>query len=169
MIESIPYVLTGIGIIASILYYTSVLRNSDLTRRTQLLLNVKQQMDTPEFWYRHNKVMRTYEWENNDDFNEKYGQETNPEALSEIMSVAAFFNGIGVLVATDRVDIELLGMHLGNMPVVAWNKLESIINEYRKTGPLAYCYFEYLKDVRLESEYRVRGNASYLNERLLPA
>ena len=36
MIESIPYVLTGIGIIVSILYYTSVLRNANRTRELQL-------------------------------------------------------------------------------------------------------------------------------------
>ena len=36
MIESLPYVLTGIGIIISILYYTSVLRNANKTRELQL-------------------------------------------------------------------------------------------------------------------------------------
>ena len=36
MIESLPYLLTGVGIIVSILYYTSVLRNANRTRELQL-------------------------------------------------------------------------------------------------------------------------------------
>jgi hypothetical protein len=36
MIESIPYVLTGIGIIISILYYTNVLQNANKTRELRV-------------------------------------------------------------------------------------------------------------------------------------
>ena len=168
MIEFLPLVLTGLGLTASIVYYSTVLRNSDTTRRTQLLLNIKQQMNTQEFWFRFNKVMMTYQWKDYQEFSEKYSQQVNPEAFSEILSIAAFFNGIGVLVATGVVDIDLLCMHLGNMPVRAWVKMEPIITEYRKEVPLAYSYFEYLKEVREKSEYRVKGKASYLNEKLLP-
>jgi hypothetical protein len=35
-IEYLPIVLTGIGIIVSILYYTSVLRNANKTQQQQL-------------------------------------------------------------------------------------------------------------------------------------
>ena len=39
-IEYLPIVLTGIGIIVSILYYAMVLRNQNTTRQAQLLMQI---------------------------------------------------------------------------------------------------------------------------------
>ncbi len=164
-IEYLPIVLTSVGIMASILYYASVLRNADQTRRTQLYMNIKRQLDDPNWWLRLNNVQNLYEWNDYEDFQEKYGPQNNPKAWSEVVSLMSFLNGIGVLVALDRIDIELLGMLLGNMPVDVWNKLESNLLEYRKVigNPYAWGYFEYLKDEQKKRERRYRGKASYLN------
>ena len=48
MIEYLPLVLTGIGIIVSILYYTSVLRNANKTREAQLFMQSYKETSTPE-------------------------------------------------------------------------------------------------------------------------
>jgi hypothetical protein len=41
MIDYLPLILTGIGIIASILYYASVLRNANTTRQAQLYMGAR--------------------------------------------------------------------------------------------------------------------------------
>ena len=49
MIEYLPLVLTGIGIMASIIYYANVLRNANKTRETQLFYGIINQMNQPYF------------------------------------------------------------------------------------------------------------------------
>ena len=165
MIEYLPLVLTGIGIIASILYYASVLRNADNTRRTQLLMDVKKQLDDPKFWLTLHKI-ESYKWNNYEEYEEKYGRINNPQAAAEIDALLAFYNSIGVLVATDRIDVDLLGMHLGPMPVRFWNQFKDVILERRRLNdyPYMYVYFEYLKDEHLKRVTRPRGKASYLDK-----
>ena len=71
MIETIALVLTGIGIIASILYYTSVLRNANTTRQAQLYMGLINTFNSLEFrtqWH----LIESATWEDYDDFHEKY-------------------------------------------------------------------------------------------------
>ena len=69
----ISIIFAGLSIAASIVYYASVLRNADQTRRTQLYMDVKRQLDDPDFWLRFNNLMMVYEWKDNEEFQEKYG------------------------------------------------------------------------------------------------
>ena len=48
MIEYLPLVLTGIGIIVAIIYYTLTLRNTNKTRQAQLFMNLYSTYSTPE-------------------------------------------------------------------------------------------------------------------------
>jgi hypothetical protein len=108
--------------------------------------------------------MYTYHWDDYDDYLEKYGPEKHPEKNAEITSLNYFFHGLGILVALGRIDIDLLGMHMGNRPVVYWNKVESLFVEQRKREGLPYLgiYFEYLKDEQLKRKTYPRGKAAYL-------
>jgi len=166
MIEYLPFILTGLGLMASIIYYTSVLRNANKTRQTQLLQNMINQMNQPELWTNFGKLIWDYEWTDYDEFMDKYGPINNPSVHGEILSVMAFFNGLGVLVATGRVDAELLGMHLGEMPVMVWEKVKSVVDGARVNNPVAYGYFEYLKEERIRAKKGLKGKAAYLNEKL---
>jgi hypothetical protein len=163
MIETIALILTGLSISASIVYYTSVLRNADKTRQTQLLMDIKRKTDDPEFWRMIHEI-GTYEWSDYEEYEKKYGRTSNPKAASEIASLMAFYNSIGVLVATDRIELELLGKILGPMPSMFWNKFESIFHEERKrlNNPYAYVYVEYLKDEQLKRVARPSGKVAYL-------
>jgi len=164
MIEYLPLVLTGIGLTASIVYYTNVLRISNQTRRTQLFMEIKKTFNDPAFLEKYNRVMYTYHWEDYDDYLENYGPEKHPKKNAEIMSLNNFFHGLGVLVAMGRIDIDLLGMHLGYRTVEVWDKLKSIVLERREREGLQYLgiYFEFLKDEQLKRKTYPRGKASYL-------
>ena len=70
MIEYLPLVLTGFGIIASILYYSNVLRNADQTRKTQMFMQLHQskyQQNGLESIFR----LMNLEWEDYDDYMKK--------------------------------------------------------------------------------------------------
>jgi hypothetical protein len=92
MIEYLPLILTGIGIMASILYYSMTLRNSNKTRRAQLFMQVHARFQNPEFTKMCNEVMNR-EWSNIDDYWEKYLSKGWDDT---ILSVQSYYEGIGV-------------------------------------------------------------------------
>ena len=170
MIEYLPFVLTGIGIIVAIIYYTLTLRNTNKTqqlqletRQAQLFMQIYNRLTYTDFTEKWNEVLN-YEWTDHDDFINKYGQKNNPKKNAEIMSLNNFFHGLGVLVAMGRIDIDLLGMHLGYRTVEVWDKLKSIILERREREGRPYLgiYFEFLKDEQLKRKTYPRGKASDL-------
>lgn len=77
-------------------------------------MEVKKTLDDPDWWDRYLRVVHTYKWEDYDDYLENFGPETHPERNRDIRSMVAFFHGLGVLVTTGMIDIELLGMRARN-------------------------------------------------------
>jgi hypothetical protein len=106
MIESLPYVLTGIGIIVSILYYASVLRNANKSRETQLILQIMNKMDDfSELW---NHLTYTWTWTTIEEFWQKYGPESNITDWIQVFRFSAFIESLGVLVDRGSLDADLL-------------------------------------------------------------
>ena len=92
MIEYLPLVLTGIGIMTSILYYAMTLRNSNKTRQAQLFMQAHSRFQDPDFTKMHNEVMAR-EWNSIDDYNDRYLSEGWDD---NILSVQSYYEGIGV-------------------------------------------------------------------------
>jgi hypothetical protein len=157
MIEYLPLVLTGIGIIVSILYYTSVLRNANKTqqmhletRQAQLLMQVYNKYDTPDkqeafvdmfFW----------QWDDFDDFLRKYGPE-NPEKFKHFRSLITYFEGIGTLVRSNKLPIEEIYHMMGGASIQIWGNFMEIIDEFRDywnyprlLSETEYLYYELIK------------------------
>jgi len=165
--QTLSIVLTGIGLIIALTYYALQIRNQNETRRTQLFMEVKKAMDDPDWWDRYLRVVYTYKWEDYDDYEEKYGQETHPEKNKDIRSMIAFFHGLGVLVTTGRIDIELLGMQMSALLMPFWDKMEPVFIEMskRENRPYAFVYLEFLKDEVLKRRTFPRGKAAYLGKK----
>ena len=69
-----------------------------------------------------------------DEFIEKYGSEKNPDAWAIWFSVAAFFNGVGVLVGRNLIDIDLVEELLGNITDRMWTVMGPVLKEWREQG-----------------------------------
>jgi hypothetical protein len=76
--------------------------------------------------------IRNQEWTDFDDFWEKYGEETNPDAWTSWLTVAAFFNGVGVLLKRNLIDIILVEDLLSNVVFGMWSRMEVPLHGYRK-------------------------------------
>ena len=76
MMEYLPLVLTGIGIIASILYYASVLRNANKTRQAQLFMDLYRTYRDPEFRRQYYEILGQ-KWVDFEDFWEKAKNSSN--------------------------------------------------------------------------------------------
>ncbi len=93
MIENLPLILTGIGLIASILYYSMNLRNANKTQKMQLearkldvFMKWHMELTKPETMM-NMTAMNALEWSDFDDFQKKYDHSVNPEHASKRFAV----------------------------------------------------------------------------------
>ena len=147
MIESIPYVLTGIGIIVSILYYTSVLRNANKTQ--QLALETRQAqlfMQMYNRWldditledYYPFVTRRISNWE---EFKILYNTDEDYQLIFN--KVAGFYEGLGVLVKAGYLTIHPIALMWTGVTTLFWtNILGPIIEDMRKDYKLTRLWSE---------------------------
>ena len=148
MIEDLPLVLTGLGLTASILYYTLTLRNTNKTRQTQIFMNLYEVYRSVEFrrlWY----GTSSWSWTSYDDFMFKYGWETNPEAFSVVHAILGYFEGVGMLVKRGEIDIALVEDLLDFPAVNIWNRFKDFVYGGREQQgwPELFSNYEYLVDL----------------------
>ena len=148
MIEYLPLVLTGIGIIVSILYYTNVLRNANKTREAQLFMQIYDKWSDPE-------MLNSYQIVNEAKFStleEYWDIRTQNQEFGRAMSkIVGFYEGLGVLVREDLLDIRLVALLMTGSTLRFWRKMESFVPRIRELSyPRAYIETEYLAKRLLE-------------------
>lgn len=148
MIEYLPLVLTGIGIIVSILYYTSVLRNAEKTRRAQLVSRLREM-----FWSLESGLMAMelleMEWRDFEDFDAKYDSTVNPENYAKRFMLWGQLQEVGYLLHEGIVDVETVyNLWGGHNSLLMWEKFKPIILEQRKKyrDPSWFVWFEFLAE-----------------------
>jgi hypothetical protein len=155
--DILAIILTGIGLTISLVYYASVLRNQNTTRKAQYFMQFTDRFHTPEtlsFWVR---LMR-FEWEDLEDFERKYGSVDHPDLFGERYSFWAGFNNVGWLVEKGIIQLEDVNTMIGPMLFWTWDKFKPIIYEHRVVYnyPDQYIYWERLYDKLVE--YRKKNN-----------
>ncbi len=152
--STLAIVLTGLGLTASILYYTMVLRNANKTQ--QLALETRQAQLFMQIYYTWSsretinlrKELRTWTWIDYDDFIQKYSEGKNPETNASFAELASWYEGIGVLVKRKLIDPAFVDDLMSGTTLWGWEKFGSIVRECRVRANLPYYYefWEYLYD-----------------------
>jgi len=145
MIEYLPLVLTGIGIIVAIIYYTLTLRNASKTRELQIFMTLLNTLNSEEKQTSWAELLND-EFTDYDDFLSKYDSAINPAHYGKRGAVWANYNSIGHLLKLGNISIDLVYIMLGTLAVQQWNKWGDMILEVRKRQeiPLYFTGFEYL-------------------------
>ena len=171
-LQTIGILLTGLTVSIAAIYYTLTLRytrrNQDLqleTRQAQLFMQLYSQFRTKEFQQVWTEI-RFWEWGSYDEYLEKYGPQTNPEAYSLMMSIVNFFDGVGMLVKRELIDMSFVEEMFSNHIILFWRKLEPIIKEARERQlspltpprPRIWEMVEYLYDevIKYEEELELK-------------
>ena len=155
MIEYLPLVLTGIGIIISILYYASVLRNANKTqqlqletRQAQLFMNIHSQSFGSLTWSKSLRTVLSAEFTDYDDYMKKYRMKnpTDKETGEHMMYIFNFFEGLGVYVREGLIDVRLVALTMTSPIELVWEKYEEVTMMIRErlNQPRWWSEFEYL-------------------------
>lgn len=159
MIEYLPLVLTGLGLTASILYYTMNLRNANKTRelqlraqehatetrQAQLFMQFYNKASTKEFMEIENKLL-SWKFNSVQEFMEKYGPNSNKEEFADFTTWLSLWEPIGILVREGFLSIRLMALSSTGDVMITWEKYKEVIYELRKffKWPRYAIEFEYL-------------------------
>jgi len=135
--EFLAIILTGIGLIASILYYTFTLQNANKTRQAQLFSQIYQARYNQDYIQRWWEIM-SWDWKDFDDYYSKYGGfDVDPEIAAVSIAQFSYYDGLGLLVKNRMVDVETV-FQLMSAPIISlWFKCETVIKGMRvmENGP----------------------------------
>ena len=130
MIEYLPLVLTGIGIMASILYYANILRNAEKAKRKEILLQRINIID--EDFYNKWVQLFQQEWTTFSEWHEY--RKDHPEAYGFITYLMMTLNTMGIMLKQNLVDEKTL-FDAFTPPIIiwSWNRTKPIIMGWRET------------------------------------
>lgn len=140
MIETLAFVLTGIGLTASIVYYANILNNANKTqktqletRQTQIFMQILDRFASEENRLRSIKVQQM-EYKDFADFQLKWNMENNPEGAAKRLHVWTELDGLGQLYSRGLISLDFIPPIVHQIVVLQWEKWEYIINEQRKNN-----------------------------------
>ena len=132
-LQTTSILVSSVGMIIALVYYTLTIRNQNRTRQAQLLMDLYESYRSQESRLQSLEI-QSWRWKDMDDFWAKYGQDTDPDAWAMWEAKASFFNGVGILLKRNLIDIKLLDDLLTNTVNRHWNSMGMgpILVEWRK-------------------------------------
>ena len=155
-LEVVAILLSGIGISASLFYYSNVLSNANKTRQYQLFMNVYNNHTKLQNIGILMEMLYHWEWKDFDDFNTKYSSPNNPEAHKQWAYYFATLEGLGILLKKDMLDPELVYMSQWASIILLWEKFLPVVEEMRARSNVPHIYedpeYLYNEMIRLRNE-----------------
>jgi hypothetical protein len=160
-IEQILYIVPILALTASILYYAINVRNANKTqkmqletRQVQMFMNMIGVRSSPEFQKLIYKVTFMDEWNDLQDYFNRYGPENNLDAYSEHLFVWQLYDTIGFLLKKEVIDLSFIDDLFKSSLLIAWKKFEPVIKENRQrvNQPKLWNQFEYLAEEILKTQ-----------------
>jgi hypothetical protein len=160
-IEQILYIVPLLALTASILYYAINVRNANKTqkmqletRQIQMFMTISGVRSSPEFQKIIYRVTFVDEWNDLQDYINRYGPEKNLDAYSEHLFVWQLYDTIGFLLKKGVIDLSFLDDVLKASVMVGWRKFEPVIkaNRERVNQPNLWNQFEYLAEEVMKTQ-----------------
>ena len=143
--QTISIAFAGLSIGLAAFYYIMTLRNQQQNRQAQLFMQIYQTRNNHDNMVRWMEL-NSWEWEDLDDWVRKYGAEASPEIRALPYEQFATYDGLGLLVKDNMVDVNTVYQMMGEPIVVMWYKFETIVKWIRNgaSGASYLEHFEYL-------------------------
>jgi hypothetical protein len=137
-ITVIASIVTTISVLIGVIFTILELRHLSKTRKTEIIMKIYDRLSTRETIESMNKVGNA-NFANFKEYQEKYG-------VTEVVELAALFEGIGVLLEQNLIDIKMIDKLFGPTLNMLWRNMEPLIYEMRKgmNEPFFFSHYEYL-------------------------
>jgi hypothetical protein len=138
-----------VGILVGVSIAIMEIRKSREERRNQVLDQLFQLGSSFEYTKHWTSFVNNSEFSNYDEWSEKYGAYTNPEAFTHWLSFLRYHELIGQRVISGLIDLDIALINLDPVSIIGiWEKSKPIINEWRKRYNLPSFFngFEFLHD-----------------------
>ena len=154
-LQSLLTYLTLISVPVGVVYHIMTLNNTRKTqqiqletRQAQLFMQLYREYNTKEFMEDYANSSYLAEYEDLADWNRKYGVYTNLPGYTAWARVGRFFDGAGILVKKELIDMNLVSELLREPVIYAWENMRKWVIETRELmdTPEVWANFEYLYD-----------------------
>jgi hypothetical protein len=117
------------------------------TRQAQLFMNIYNTYSSKQYQKDRERMLNIWEYNDFDDFFNKYGVDVNPEEHAIWDMFTSHFEGIGVLIKRGLIDSKLVYDLMYNSIILFWDKFELILlGNINPWGTKSYEDIEFLKD-----------------------
>jgi len=148
-ISTIATIVTTVSIAIGVIFTLLELRHLAKTRRTEIIMKIYDRFSSREMVEAMNKV-GSAKFESLDDYRKKYG-------FTEITEVAVLFEGLGVLLEQNLIDIKMVDRLFGPTVNLLWETVQPVLYAMRKglNEPFFFSHFEFL--IKELSTYRKKS------------
>jgi hypothetical protein len=148
-ISTIATIVTTVSIVIGVVFALMELRHLRETRKTEIIMKIYDTFGSRELVEAMSKV-GTAKFETLEDYRKKYG-------FTEVTEIAVLFEGLGVLLEQNLIDIKMVDRLFGPTLNSLWERMMPVIYAMRKgiNEPFFFSHFEYL--VKRLSAYRKQG------------
>jgi hypothetical protein len=148
-ISTIATIVTAVSVVIGVIFALLELRHLTGTRRTEIIMKIYDRFSSREMVEAINKV-GTAKFESLDDYRKKYG-------FTETTEIAVLFEGLGVLLEQNLIDIKMVDRLFGPTLDLLWERMQPVIYAMRKgiKEPFFFSHFEYL--IKELSAYRKKS------------
>jgi hypothetical protein len=148
-ISTIATIVTTVSIAIGVIFTLLELRHLAKTRRTEIIMKTYDRFSSREMVEAMSKV-GSAKFESLDDYRKKYG-------FTEITEIAVLFEGLGVLLEQNLIDIKMVDRLFGPTLNALWERVQPVLYAMRKglNEPFFFSHFEYL--IKELSAYRTKS------------
>jgi hypothetical protein len=137
-VPTITSIVTTVSIIVGVIFTILEIRHLARVRRTDVIMKIYDKFGSKEMVEAVNKVGGT-QFVNLNDYREKYG-------FTDITMVAVLFEGVGVLLEQELIDIKIVDRLFGPTLYLLWERMKPVLFAMREGlhEPFFFSHYEYL-------------------------
>lgn len=147
ILQTISIIVAVISIIVAFIIGIRSIRNFTVSRKAQVFISYQTQAYSQQRMIDLMEILNQWSWKDYDDFFQKYGPRTNPEAYAKFISVGGFYEGMARLLKKKIIDLDLMPENMAIGIVMFWEKIEplkeGLIRDFKRSQSIELLEYLY--------------------------